>query len=185
MAETALAEIPPVMEWNRTDLVIRPHLEYWEWARLGRSLKDMNGSIQWWMGTWMLYGEAHYGEQAADAVEPYAAQTIHNCTWVTSRFPPSRRRENLSFGHHAEVAALEPTVVDEWLDKAEAGGWTRAKLREEVRRVKMGEPEDVATDVYDAPYTCKFAQCRAQTERLRQEVAERSVCKHCGAAWDS
>ena len=33
-------------------------------------------------------------------------QTLRNYAWVARRFAMSRRRDTLSFGHHAEVPAL-------------------------------------------------------------------------------
>ena len=48
-----------------------------------------------------------------------------DCKWVAHKFEISRRRENLSFSHHAEVTALEPAEQDDWLDRAEAEKWAR------------------------------------------------------------
>jgi hypothetical protein len=39
--------------------------------------------------------------------------------WVASRFELSRRRDNLSFSHHREVAALPPEEADDLLDRAD------------------------------------------------------------------
>jgi hypothetical protein len=45
----------------------------------------------------------------------------------------SRRRDNLSFGHHATVAALPPPLQDEWLDRAERDDLSVMKLRQAVK----------------------------------------------------
>lgn len=50
---------------------------------------------------------------------------------MAERFELSRRRDNLSFGHHQEVAADPPEVADAWLDQAEAEG------------LALGEPDEV------------------------------------------
>jgi hypothetical protein len=84
------------------------------------------------------FGEHTYGEtyaQALDATE-YSYQTYANAKSVAKRVEVYRRRENLSFGHHAEVAALEPAEQDRWLDRAESEAWTRAELRAQVQRAK-------------------------------------------------
>jgi hypothetical protein len=52
---------------------------------------------------------------------------------VAGRFELSRRRDSLSFGHHAEVAALPGPEQDFWLRKAEEFGWPVRRLRREVR----------------------------------------------------
>jgi hypothetical protein len=45
----------------------------------------------------------------------------------------SRRRDTLSFGHHAEVAAIAEPEQDYWLRKAEKHHWPVKRLRREVR----------------------------------------------------
>src|SRR6185437_1157814 len=45
----------------------------------------------------------------------------------------SRRRDTLSFQHHAEVAPLSPELQDEWLERAESEGWSRGELRRRLR----------------------------------------------------
>lgn len=60
-------------------------------------------------------------------------QTLRNYAWVARRFELSRRRNRLSFQHHAEVAALPPEDQDHWLDLAEGKGWSRNELRKNIR----------------------------------------------------
>jgi hypothetical protein len=50
----------------------------------------------------------------------------------------SRRRENLSFSHHQEVASLTPIEQTEWLDKAEDECLTAPQLRSQIRIAKAG-----------------------------------------------
>jgi len=38
--------------------------------------------------------------------------SLRNNKWVADRVELSRRRDNLSFAHHAEVAKLEPDEQD-------------------------------------------------------------------------
>jgi hypothetical protein len=45
--------------------------------------------------------------QALEATE-YEYGTIANDKFISSKFEFSRRRENLSHSHHAEVASMEP-----------------------------------------------------------------------------
>src|SRR5258708_26274416 len=45
----------------------------------------------------------------------------------------SRRRDRLSFQHHAEVAALTRDEQELWLDRAQAFSWSKAELRHRVR----------------------------------------------------
>jgi hypothetical protein len=56
-----------------------------------------------------------------------------------------RRHETLSFGHHAEVAALPEPEQDFWLRKAETLGWSRNELRREVH-TSLSERGQAVTD---------------------------------------
>ncbi len=60
-------------------------------------------------------------------------QTLRNYAWVARRFELSRRRDTLSFGHHAKVASMPAPEQDFWLRKAEQFGWSTSELRREVR----------------------------------------------------
>jgi hypothetical protein len=91
-----------------------------QWAECGRSLMEVEGSVQWWIGDWWAFGEGrHYGdgrELADEAGVEY--QTIQDYGWVAANVEISRRREILSFSHHREVAPLTPE-----LRAAIAGPW--------------------------------------------------------------
>src|SRR5579872_4508832 len=58
----------------------------------------------------------HGGERKAiveaDDWDGPAYQTCFNASNVSKKFKLNRRRLNLSFGHHAEVAALPPAEAD-------------------------------------------------------------------------
>jgi hypothetical protein len=45
----------------------------------------------------------------------------------------SRRRDKLSFQHHAEVCALTDEEQDFWLNRAESHKWSRNELRRRLR----------------------------------------------------
>jgi hypothetical protein len=72
-------------------------------------LGEIGRACQWWIGDWLNYGERAYGEKYAQgmAATGYELQTLTNMAWVAARVEISRRREILSWSHHAEVAALE------------------------------------------------------------------------------
>lgn len=105
------------------------------WVRIGRQLSAVVNASSWCLGDWLAYGEAAYCGRYRDAVEVTSLdyQTLRNYAWVAKRFPLSRRLGNLSFAHHAEVAALPVAEQDFWLRKALEFGWSRNRLRGEVR----------------------------------------------------
>jgi hypothetical protein len=56
-----------------------------------------------------------------------------NMVYVASRFEVSRRREKLSFGHHAELASLPRPDQERWLERAQAEKLPVHVLRRELR----------------------------------------------------
>jgi N6-adenosine-specific RNA methylase IME4 len=113
-------------------------LSFQEWQGIGESLKGVERSLMWWIGDWVRFGEGRYGEtyaQAIDATER-SYQAVADAKWVADRFELSRRRENLSWSHHREVAALAPADGDRLLDLAESEGWSRNELRRRVSQTK-------------------------------------------------
>lgn len=106
-----------------------------KWLGVGKQLSSICSSSAWCLGDWLVYGELTFNGRYREAIEQtwLDYQTLRNYAWVARRFPLSRRRDKLSFAHHAEVAALPPPEQDFWLRKAEELGWPVKRLRREVR----------------------------------------------------
>jgi hypothetical protein len=141
-----------------------PHdIDFEEWARHGHRLGIAGRGASWWVGDWLTSGEAKYGERYTRAAEitGYEVQTLMNLAYVASRFAVSRRRENLSWSHHAVLASLPPTEQEAWLDRVAGERISVKELRRELRR--------------------------AHAPRARPAVALRkapeSVCPACGHRW--
>ena len=115
-------------------------LDAHEWAAAGRRIGAVGRCIQWLLGDWIAYGNTKFGERYARAskITGYDAQTLMNMVYVASRFPISRRRENLSWSHHEALAALEPEEQDHWLDKAGTHRWSVFDLRMMLRAARKG-----------------------------------------------
>lgn len=105
------------------------------WIHQGKRLGSIGRGSSWWIGDWVNYGNAKFGEKYSRAaqVTSYDIQTLMNMAYVASRFEISRRRENLSWSHHAEVAALPPAEQDRWLEYAGANRVSVSGLREQLR----------------------------------------------------
>lgn len=115
-------------------------MDFDEWLECGRTLREIEGSVQWWIGDWWRYGEDRKeygtGRETAELVG-FDYQTCRNAAWVASEFQLSRRRDNLSFTHHADVAALPPSKQDEWLDIAERDKLSSKQLRSVIFQSKI------------------------------------------------
>jgi hypothetical protein len=109
-----------------------------DWARQGRWLGALGRGSGWWIGDWVRYGNARYGDRYGPAarVTGYDVQSLMNMAYVSGRFEASRRRDGLSFSHHAELAGLPAEEQDLWLDRAEAGALSVRSLRSELRRAR-------------------------------------------------
>lgn len=172
-------------------IVGKPTIDQWE--RFGQALAVVDGAVHWWVGDWAGYGEKRFGEKYEEAVKKtgFAYGTIANDVYVAKRFDPSRRRENLSFAHHQEVAKLLPKRQDELLDAAEKNGWSAKALRREVKTLGSKElpvsTEDAAHDENEAavvgsvdehpeeelaPDTIKLVSAMACARRAISELAQ-------------
>jgi hypothetical protein len=90
--------------WN-----VDARLDMRDWLRYGRRLGLLGRSVNWWIGDWLGYGNAAYGERYSRA---------SRATGYDAQSEPERRREGLSWSHHAELAALELAEQECWLTLA-------------------------------------------------------------------
>ena len=120
-------------------------MSYPEWLRLGRRIGTIGRVSAWWLGDWLRYGEGRFGSRYAVGarVTGYDTQTLMNMVYVATRFPVSRRRETLSWSHHAAVAALDRDEQERWLNRALALGLSVRRLRAELAAVRR--PRDPTT----------------------------------------
>lgn len=144
-------------------------IAYAEWLRVGRHIGAIGRVSSWWLGDWLRYGvrfESRYSVGAR--VTRYDAQTLMNMVYVSTRFSVSRRREDLSWSHHAEVASLCPAEQDRWLARAASSSLSVRELRAAraaERRPAIGDhlrPSDAAV---------------SQRPTVR--------CPHCGQRFDA
>jgi N6-adenosine-specific RNA methylase IME4 len=109
-----------------------------EWHDIGGVLKTMEGCIQFWIGDWLRFGEKKWGEMYKEAEEKTGLEnkTLRNIKSISDSVDLSRRRDKLSFNHHAAVAALPENKQDKMLDMAEKKEMSVSELRAAVRDEK-------------------------------------------------
>lgn len=136
-------EAGPQEAYGRMAIGLPRDLAFDRWQAIGRKICGVADASTWWLADWARFGEDRYGDRYREAVAITGCghQTLRNYAWVARRFDVSRRRDRLSFAHHAEVAALDQDEQDAWLDRAERHGWSRNELRAELRsdRAASGE----------------------------------------------
>jgi len=128
-----------------------------EWSRAGHRLGVMNRCSPWWLGDWIHYGNAKFGERynRAAKITGYDAQTLMNMVYVAAHFEISRRREGLSWSHHETVASLKPDEQDRWLNRAIDHKLSVADLRLELRSCRKGQKELSNRDTTDGSCTAE------------------------------
>lgn len=142
----------PGFELADTGLILRPDLTQEQWAEFGRTLLlRADNRIRWAIGDWMVYGEDRFGEATRNqlaAETGLALQTLANTAYVCRKVPVEVRRPELSFGHHAEVAAENRSAQVRLLADAATNGLSVRALRSLVdqERQDLAPPPDASTD---------------------------------------
>ncbi len=136
-------------ELTATGLLPTMEPTFKQWQSCGRELylehkrtEKRTLQIQFAIGDWLNYGEGHYGETYAQALDEteYTYGTLRNFKYVSEHVQMSSRNDNLSYKHHAAVAPLDTPKQREWLSKAQAEGMSADALYEKVRVAGGREP---------------------------------------------
>lgn len=161
-----------------TGLVASNGLAFEQWQQAGAWLRQAEGAIHWWIGDWLNYGERHYGEKYTQALEQtdFEYQTLADDKWVAGTIEFSRRRENLPFSHHREVAPLEPELQEQLLAEAEPEPGsdrprlTRRELRQRVAQVRQHQAAKLAGEVEPQKYRCVVIDPPWPVEKIEREA---------------
>ena len=144
VAREAVQQGPSPVDVSPVAWVPKLSLPLAEWIRYGTRFGLLGRACGWWIGDWINYGNAVYGEKYSRAarITKHDVQTLMNMAYVAARFEISRRRENVSWSHHAELAALSPETQDRWLDRIGRDALTVRDLRLELRRDRAAQQRD-------------------------------------------
>lgn len=121
-----------------------------QYESLGTFFGTLKRAASWWLGDWLIFGEATYGERVSQAMEAtgLAQETLAYYRSVCEKVPRSRRLPQLGFGHHALVRNLAPRQQERWLQKALKNDWPEATLKSEIaewERKQKGEQQTLDT----------------------------------------
>jgi hypothetical protein len=106
-----------------------------DWAAVGRKLVRVDQVTKWWLGDWAAFGLRKYG-QLKEFAEANGINYggLRQMAWVSSSVELSRRRDNVDWSKHMEVAALKPRDQTKWLQKAATEEMPLAELRRQIRQ---------------------------------------------------
>jgi hypothetical protein len=109
-----------------------------DWVLAGRRIGLISRASPWWIGDWLLFGSARWGEtySVASRVTGYDPKSLRNMRYVASRFDSSLRKDKLTWSHHALLAGLEVCERRRWLERAVADRLSVEDLRTELRAAR-------------------------------------------------
>lgn len=131
------------------------YLDYDGYQRLLDHLLTLHTSSGWWLGDLLIQFEGAYGSKYAAALpdrreNPARYQACASAKWVCGKFEFYRRRQNLTFSHHRELAGIDDVKEqDLWLERASEGGWSVKQLRRELKGAQRPDPDIEAPELLD------------------------------------
>ncbi len=99
------------------------------------SLQKVNGSINWWIGDAIKFGEYRHGDMYTQAIEATGKSYQHlaDCAWVSGRYEFSERSEKLSWFHHRKASPLDGEPRRRLMKAAEAMHLSASTIQAIVR----------------------------------------------------
>ncbi len=159
----------------------------------GRALMEQRSGSCWELADWVGRGASGLGATTAREAARglgISAGKFSDYLTISDSYPKFRRRNSLTFSHHAEVARLSEAERERILDAAEAGGWSRRQVRDAAREASLGrqlakaraELEDHKRQLRRALAGPEGIRDEAERARQRLVTARRSAdaaVKHC------
>lgn len=101
---------------------------------IGRFLAAAHDAARWWIADWLIFGEGAFGDRFYQVAEVtgLSESTLTDYARVALRVPRSRRRADVHFSQHREVAKLDPDAQSFWLARAAERSLSTRELREEI-----------------------------------------------------
>ncbi|HEX4304590.1 MAG TPA: hypothetical protein VHZ54_01005 [Solirubrobacterales bacterium] len=152
--------------FGKTAWIPEEKMDHADWIVAGRRLGAIGRCSQWWVGDWIRYGNAKWGEKYVEAarVTGYDVASLRNMAWVAAQFDLSLRSDKLTWSHHVLLAPFEPEEKRYWLERASAERFSVADLRIELRRRR---PKEHASSV-------------GADQTVESDLSKTMVCPRCG-----
>lgn len=126
------------------------------------------------LGDCLRQGEAMFGEKYAQAVDAtrYDIKTLTNAVWVCKAIETARRRNELSFSHHKEVASLPKPEQTKMLQQAIDNKWSVAELAKQIKEKYPDLKRKTKDKVGKA----------SEKHRVKFNLADENAIMQCGQA---
>jgi len=118
-------------------------------------LHRVSGASNWMWGDALSFSGRKWGNRytgsiydEANKITGLAVPTLKAAKFTAEHIQPARRRKELTFTHHVEIAFgfNDPAVQDNWMDRAINEKWTAAQLRRSIRLEKKEIHEEPNKD---------------------------------------
>lgn len=176
--------------FEKNKLILSDDINIYEWKELGKSLKKVVGSVQFWIGDWARFGDKkgfYTDSKVYDELEEITGLdhgTLKNYKSVSERVESSLRNDDLSFNHHVEVAKLPEAKQIEFLAKAAEEKLSVRELRQAIKKDKIMTreielPAGIFNIVYcDPPWQYDFAETdNRKIENQYPTMAVDEICE--------
>ncbi|MEV6395109.1 LmbU family transcriptional regulator [Streptomyces sp. NPDC051907] len=170
---------------ERTRLRLPDDLALETWCRIGDQILAVSDSSAWWIGDWLVFGQRKYRDRYQRAMKETLLdyQTLRNYAWVARKFAPQRRRENLTFQHHMEVASLPEDQQDHWLDFAARLKWSKTELRRQIRASTA--PDDAPAARPEVSLSLRLEEARVKRWEQAARRSSKSLTEWISSVLDS
>src|SRR3990167_5467641 len=139
---------------TKTGLKFSERLSFEEWQEVGKQLQKIHGSIQWWIGDWLKFGERKYGETYTQAIEETGLDydTLATYKRIAEVFEFTPRGVNLSWSAHREIASAPKEKQIELLEKADKEMMTSREIKEVVKQMNALPTPELPDGKYQVIY---------------------------------
>ena len=133
--------------FEKNKLILNESISIDEWKELGSQLKQVEGSVQFWIGDWARFGDKkgftgkYTDSKVYDELEEITGldrNTIKNYKYVAEQTSQTRESspqgDDISYTHFREVAKLTPEKQTEFLNKASDEKLSVRELRNEIKK---------------------------------------------------
>lgn len=135
-----LIVVSELCELEKTSLKFKRDITQAEWMKVFKSLKTIEGCVQFWIGDALAYRQQRWGMYDDIAEEVGIDKgTLSNIKAVAEKIEKPLRNGNLSFAHHQQVAYLPPEKQEHFLQKAVDEKLSVRDLREEIKKDQRKE----------------------------------------------
>lgn len=181
-------------KFEKNKLTISDGITIEEWKDLGQCLRQVEGSVQFWIGDWARFGDKkeftgkYIDSKVYDELEQITGlerQTIQQYKSIAGKLDTNLRSPNLSFNHHREVAALPEEKQIEFLNRADEEKLSVRELRQEIRndshasKKPLEIPEGIFNIIYcDPPWQYDFAE--TDNRKIENQYPTMTVDELCG-----